>query len=337
MSKRIKSLVLLAVMLILVSASGDKDEKSEKPPEKKITLAVYPIKMAGADKALEVPLTQILIREISQSAMLTVLEEDMISEVLKKQGFANSDLCDNTQCQISIGKLTPAQKLVTPVLSKLGDKFILDLKVTDIQTGAVDFVASRQKVCKEDELDQLASEAALELRVKFGEKVELPQSAQPQSSPASPSSPPSSGAALDSQNILGIVVEDLSASEKRNSGGRLSASNLTGGVRVKSVSPDSPCKDIFKPGNVITYLNPQGPIQSGTGKAPWRISDLNDFRKQVASITPGASVGVAVLPAQGMEGLARYLNCVIPSSPQTNPQTSATPAAPTPPEKKAKR
>jgi hypothetical protein len=223
----------------------------------------------------------------------------------------------------------------------------------------VDFVASGEKVCKEDELDQLAAEAALELRAKFGEKVELPHPSAPQSPAASQSSQtssqavggaitgllagnnkpsqPSAGASLDSQNILGIAVEDLGSSEKRNSGGRLSASNLSGGVRVKSVSPDSPCKDIFKPGNVITYLNPQGPIESGPRKSPWRISDLNDFRKQVASITPGASVGLAILPAPGMEGLARYLNCVIPSQPQTAPQTPGSPPAPAPPEKKAKR
>ena len=327
-SKRTKSLFLLVVMFFLVSASDQPGNKSEKPAEKKITLAVYPIKMAGADKALTEPLTQILIREISRSPIINVVEETMISEVLKKQGFANSDLCDNTQCQISIGKLTPAQKLVTPELSKLGKKFILDLKVTDIQSGVVDFVASSEKVCTEDDLDQLAAAAALELQAKFGEKVDQPHASSP-----TQTAPPASGASLDSQNILGITVEDLGTSEKKNSGGRLSAASSGGGVRVKSVAPDSPCKDIFKPGNVISYLNPQGPIQSGPGKAPWRISGLDDFRKSVASITPGASVGVAVLPSPGMEGFARYLICAIPSQAQTNSQTPA----PTAQEKKTKR
>ena len=129
----------------LVSASEKPEQKSEKPPEKKITLAVYPIKMAGADKALTEPLTQILIREISRSPLLTVVEEDMIAEVLKKQGFANSDLCDNSQCQISIGKLTPAQKLVSPELSKLGKKFILNLKVIEHPDRRGGFCGQRGK------------------------------------------------------------------------------------------------------------------------------------------------------------------------------------------------
>ena len=312
MSKRLKSIVLLAIMVVLVSAS-------EKAPEKKITIAVYPIKMAGADKALEVPLTQILIREISQSSMLTVLEEDMISEVLKKQGFANSDLCDNSQCQISIGKLTPAQKLVTPVLSKLGDKFILDLKVTDIQTGGVDFVASRQKVCKEDELDQLASEAALVLRAKFGEKVDVPQpSSQPQSSPVSPSTPPFSDASRDSQNILSIVVENV-------------GSKYQYGVVVKSVLPESPCKDIFKPGYVVAAIKPQGQIGINESMTPYTIRDVNDFRKQVVKVAPGASVGFNICTPT----FCHRANCVIPSQPLTVPQAPAPPSTQIPSENKA--
>ena len=52
MCKKLKTLVLLAVMVILISASDQPENKSEKPPEKKITLAIYPITMAGADKSL---------------------------------------------------------------------------------------------------------------------------------------------------------------------------------------------------------------------------------------------------------------------------------------------
>jgi hypothetical protein len=271
MKSRVSSLVALLVMFLLISAADQPENKSEKPPEKKITIAVYPIKMAGADKALTEPLTQILIREISRSSMLTVLEEDMIAEVIKKQGFANSDLCDNSQCQISIGKLTPAQKLVTPELSKLGKKFILDLKVTDIQTGAVDFVATGEKVCTEDDLDQLAAETALELRAKFGEKVAPPKPA----GQTSQLTPPVPNPSAEGANILGLKVKEVPYQSMSF-------------VVVESISPDSPCKDIVKPNYLIYGINPDG-----TSIKDY-IFTVKAFDALVSRVKPGTTIGMRV-------------------------------------------
>ena len=64
MSKRLKSLVLLAVMVVLVSASDQPENKSEK----KITLAVAPPQVISQDKAdasLGPVLSAFLIDEMS--------------------------------------------------------------------------------------------------------------------------------------------------------------------------------------------------------------------------------------------------------------------------------
>ena len=125
-------------------------------------------------------------------------------------------------------------------------------------------------------LAQMDFNKAMELDQKL---AELKRS---QSSTATPSSYPSSGASLESQNILGIMVADLGPTEKH-----LASS----GVVVKSIFPDSPCKDILKLGNIITGINPQGKVPSSADAAlPFLISDINDFRKQVAKITPFTSV-----------------------------------------------
>jgi hypothetical protein len=306
MSKILKSLVLLALMFPLVSASDQ--------PENKITVAVYPIKITGADKSLEPVLTSLYITKLSQSTKLKVIEEAMMDEVLKRLNFANSDMCDNSQCQLQVGKMTPASKMIVPTVSKLGDKYILNARVIDIQRADIDFSTETKLVCKEDELDELVEDASYDLREKFGEKVVRPHpSAQPQVSPASASLPSSSADPLDSQNILGIVVEN--APERQGEG-----------VIVKSVLPDSPCKDIFKPGNLFTYMNPQGRLSGiRSTDAPYHISDINDFRKLVASIKPGASVAFMMGAT-----IAHRANCVIPSQLQTTPQTPAPPPAPTP-------
>jgi len=223
--------------------------------------------------------------------------------------------------EMEIGKAIAAQKLVVGQVAKLGQKYTANVRVIDIEKKVIDFSVEEPLVCKEEDLDQLMELVALDLREKFGEKVVRPYpSAQAQSSPASASSPSSSADPLDSQNILGIVVEN--APEKW----------AIGGVIVKSVLADSPCKDIFKPGNNITFMNPQGQLSGIKFRdASFQISDISDFRKQVAKIAPGASVGFMIFQDQSLAQIAHRASCVIPSSPQTSPQTPT----PTPPENKA--
>ena len=189
MSKRIKSLVLLAVMVVLVSGTDQPANKSEK----KITVAVYPVRVTNGDKSLSPALTTFFVDELSQSNILKVVESALMDEVLKKLNYDNSDMCDKTQCQLQVGKMTPAQKMVVPELTKLGDKWVLIARVVDIETGEISSTSRQERVCKEDELDQLVAAVCLDLRVKLGENVNLPHSyaqAQPQTTAHTPASPP---------------------------------------------------------------------------------------------------------------------------------------------------
>ena len=76
MSKIFKSMASAVLMFLLVSASGDKEEKSEKPRGEIITVAVYPIKVMGADKSLSPILSSFLVSDLGQSPTLKVVEGD---------------------------------------------------------------------------------------------------------------------------------------------------------------------------------------------------------------------------------------------------------------------
>ena len=303
-----KSLLLLAVMLFSVSAS--------EPPEKKITIAVYPIKVLAPDKSFESYgpiLTSFLVTNLSKSPKLKVKEQEMTAEVEKQLEFANSDKCDSTMCPIpAIGKAIAAQKLVVGQVAKLGSKYKVNIRVIDIEQQVIDFSVDEQMVCKEEDLDQLMDLAALDLREKFGEKVERPHlSEQSQSSPTSAPSPAPSEDPLDSQNILGILVDK--------------------NVTVTSVSSGSPCRDVIKPGYHIAYIKPNGPIGATENCSPYQTSDINDFRIQVAKIQPASTVGIWY--NLGTTTWPHIVKCVIPSPPTSAPQ----PPAPDAPEKKVKK
>jgi hypothetical protein len=138
------------------------------------SLAVYPIKPAGADSSLATAMTALLSSKLTPSPRLRVIEEAMLKTVIERQATNVSDLCDDTQCQVAIGKLVQAQKLVTGDLARFGSKYILSLKLVDIQTGAMEFATEDSCACGEDQLDKLVAVAAVKVRNHFCDPVPLP-------------------------------------------------------------------------------------------------------------------------------------------------------------------
>jgi hypothetical protein len=144
-------------------------------PAGKTSIAVYPIKAVGAvDKSLAATMTSLLNNDLVQSSRLIVIKESMLQEVMKRQAMNISDLCDDTICQVEIGKLVQAQKMVVGELSKLGSLTILTLELIDIQSGASEFSAREQCACAEEQLIALTAVAAAKIRNYFGEAVPIP-------------------------------------------------------------------------------------------------------------------------------------------------------------------
>ena len=93
------------------------------PPEaQRISVAVYPIKPAGADPSLAAAMTALLTSKLTPSPKLRVIEEAMLKTVMERQALNVSDACDDTSCQVEIGKLVKAQKMVTGDLTKFGQQ-----------------------------------------------------------------------------------------------------------------------------------------------------------------------------------------------------------------------
>ena len=152
-------------------------------PPAKTNLAVYPIKaMAAVDKSNAAALTSLLGYELAQSDQLTVIDEAMLKVVIERQLMNISDLCDDTSCQIEIGKLVKAQKMVVGDLSRLGARYILTLKVIDVGKGTVEKTTKDDCSCPEEKLDWLAAAGAKKIREHFGETgIALPPPPTPNS------------------------------------------------------------------------------------------------------------------------------------------------------------
>jgi len=179
------SFVLLALALL-----------AQTPPPAKTSLAIYQIRAKGtADPSLGSAMTALLASKLTPSPRLRVIEEAMLKTVMQRQAMNVSDACDDTSCQVAIGKLVQAQKMITGDLVKLGSKYILSLKLIDVQSGANEFSTEDQCACAEDQLDQLVELAGVRVRNHFGENLPLPALAQagaaPPAAPAVPGPTPS--------------------------------------------------------------------------------------------------------------------------------------------------
>jgi hypothetical protein len=165
---------------------------AQTPTPAKTSLAIYQIRAKGtADPSLGSAMTALLSSRLTPSPRLRVIEDAMLKTVMERQAMNISDACDDTSCQVEIGKLVQAQKLIAGDLVKLGSKYILSLKLIDVQSGANEFSTEDQCACSEDQLDQLVELAGVRVRNHFGENLPLPALAQAGAAP--PAAPPAPG------------------------------------------------------------------------------------------------------------------------------------------------
>jgi ankyrin repeat protein len=194
--------ILISIgVLLLPTASG----LAQAPA--RTSIAVYAIRAKGkADVSLGPAMTSLLITNLSESPRLKVIEEEMLKVVMERQAMNTSDLCDSTQCQVEIGKLVQAQKMVVGELLKLGESYILTLRITDIQAGTVDTSIKRECRCTEEQLPELATQAAAAIRQYYGE-TGLAVPATPQA-PLSPTLP-SKSATPPPRSYLGVEIQEV--------------------------------------------------------------------------------------------------------------------------------
>ncbi|MBN1997575.1 PEGA domain-containing protein [candidate division KSB1 bacterium] len=68
----------------------------------------------------------------------TVVDRNNMQQILTEQGFQQSGACSDVSCLIQIGQLLGVQKMIGGTIGMLGQKFIVDLQIVDVQTGRIE-------------------------------------------------------------------------------------------------------------------------------------------------------------------------------------------------------
>jgi TolB-like protein len=106
-------------------------------PVAKEFIAVLPLQVNGMDPSLSFTLSDLLVNDLQAKGTYKVLERDQIDKVLREQGFQKTEACASSDCAAEIGKLLSVRKLVVGSIGKLGNSYMLNVRLVDVQSGEI--------------------------------------------------------------------------------------------------------------------------------------------------------------------------------------------------------
>jgi len=105
------------------------------------------------------------VRELVSSVFVntgkyTMVERSMLQQIMKEQKMSNTDAFDESQAT-ELGKLAGANKVVLSVVSMVGGRNMLSIKIIDVQTATID--QQKTKIVGTNDLLEAIEPLALEL------------------------------------------------------------------------------------------------------------------------------------------------------------------------------
>jgi len=161
--------IFTIILIFLALLSYSEQEK------KKLGVAIFPISSVGAGVGtLGESLTPTLINELAKSPYLRISQKADMEKVLESQALSKSGFCDETECQIAVGKILNAEKIVAGEITKIGNKFIITLRIIPVETGVAEFSDEEQYTGSADDLDIPIKKIANRIRARLEKEVAPP-------------------------------------------------------------------------------------------------------------------------------------------------------------------
>lgn len=81
--------------------------------------------------------------EILRAGGYTVIERGAMAEILQEQEFQQAEACSDQGCIVEVGQLLAVRKMVGGSVGRVGGTYNINLKLVDVQSGAIDKLVSR--------------------------------------------------------------------------------------------------------------------------------------------------------------------------------------------------
>jgi hypothetical protein len=125
--------------------------------------AVMRFESVGMDSGVSMVITDIFTNQIQANGKYRVMERSQMNRILSEQGFQNSGACSSAECAVEIGRLLSIDKMFVGSIGRLGESWVINIRIINIQTGEILSNVSKQVVGKVDNLSPAAIQMANEL------------------------------------------------------------------------------------------------------------------------------------------------------------------------------
>jgi hypothetical protein len=129
---------------------------------RKVPVGVVDLDPSGIKKSEAVTLTNKLRTELFRTGIFEILERKEMHDILTEQGFQQSG-CVSTECIVEMGQLIGVKQIVAGNIGRLGEKYILDVRMVDVGTGRMLATGSEECTCPLEDLTYIIEKVALKL------------------------------------------------------------------------------------------------------------------------------------------------------------------------------
>ena len=158
MLNKLSLFFLLLTGALCVSSRAD-------PPQQKVMnfIAVIDFKCGkGIESDVCGSLTDVSVSELVKIGKYTVIDRSNRDKILAEQGFQQSG-CVEDKCMVEAGRLLGVGKIVVGSIAKIGQTYLVNLQLINVQTASVDTTAEDECKCELEGLIQSVRNAARKL------------------------------------------------------------------------------------------------------------------------------------------------------------------------------
>jgi hypothetical protein len=104
--------------------------------EGELTIAILDLEGRGISQLEAQTLTDRMRSELVKTGAVTIVERSQMQEILEEQGFQQTG-CVSDECAVEVGKLLGVHNMVTGSIGKIGQSYTLDVRMFNVETGAI--------------------------------------------------------------------------------------------------------------------------------------------------------------------------------------------------------
>lgn len=147
MKKNLLSKVIETTLVFVISLTPSIAQSLGSAPDgapRKINLAVVAIRNnEGVTKGETDLISDRLVMELFNTNKVNIMERSQMQDILKEQGFQQSGACTDQSCLVEMGQVLGVEQIVYGSMGKLGNMFMINLRIIDVQTAKIKQVVSK--------------------------------------------------------------------------------------------------------------------------------------------------------------------------------------------------